>query len=88
MSVRIGDHSEIGATYQSNTDKTGKYNSVREYSNYLTGKYGCLTPGKNASASITGGLLKKAMADLTQQFIMNFSPNLTELSTTSFDVRA
>lgn len=196
MSVRIGDHSEIGTRYQCDTDKTGKYNSVREYSNYLTGKYGCLTPGKNATVSITGGLLKKAMADektgawlerelakapdyikeaqrsaaargatlksvsiefgeeystmttctvtdgggtdsdidkwldrikekkekqrteekkreehkveeqkleeelykmelkgrdmadLTQQFIMNFSPNLTELSTTSFDVRA
>ena len=37
--------------------------SVREYSNYLTGKFGCLTPGKNASVSITGGLMRKAMSD-------------------------
>ncbi|MBR5799695.1 MAG: hypothetical protein IKY23_06495 [Lachnospiraceae bacterium] len=40
-----------------------KPNNVREYSNYLTNKYGCLTPGKNAAVSITGGLLRKAMAD-------------------------
>lgn len=40
-----------------------KPSSVREYSNYLTGKFGCLTPGKNASVSVTGGLMRKAMAD-------------------------
>ena len=40
-----------------------KPNNVREYSNYLTNKYGCLTPGKNAAVSITGGLLRRAMAD-------------------------
>ena len=40
-----------------------KPNSVKEYSNYLTQKYGCLTPGANSAVSITGGLLRKAMAD-------------------------
>lgn len=38
-------------------------NSVKEYSEYLMGKYGCLTPGKNSAVSITNGLLKKAMSD-------------------------
>ncbi len=37
--------------------------SVKEYSNYLTQKYGCLTPGANSAVSITGGLLRKAMTD-------------------------
>lgn len=40
-----------------------KPNSVRDYSNYLTQKYPCLTPGANSAVSITGGLLRKAMAD-------------------------
>lgn len=40
-----------------------KPNSVKEYSNYLTQKFGCLTPGSNSAVSVTGGLLKKAMAD-------------------------
>ena len=44
-----------------NTKK--KPNSVKEYSNYLTQKYGCLTPGANSAVSVTGGLLRKAMAD-------------------------
>ena len=40
-----------------------KVNNVREYSNYLKGKYRCLTPCKNASVSVTSGLLRKAMGD-------------------------
>ena len=40
-----------------------KPNSVKEYSNYLTQKYDCLTPGANSAVSVTGGLLRKAMAD-------------------------
>ncbi|WP_022765516.1 DUF6033 family protein [Butyrivibrio sp. XPD2006] len=40
-----------------------KPNTVKEYSNYLTQKFGCLTPGPNSAVSVTGGLLKKAMAD-------------------------
>ena len=40
-----------------------KSNSVRDYSNYLTQKFPCLTPGPNSAVSITGGLLRKAMAD-------------------------
>lgn len=40
-----------------------KPTNVKEYSNYLTQKFGCLTPSKNASVSVTGGLLRKAMAD-------------------------
>ena len=40
-----------------------KPTNVKDYSNYLTQKFGCLTPGKNAAVSVTGGLLRKAMAD-------------------------
>ena len=40
-----------------------KPGTVKEYSNYLTQKFPCLTPGSNSTVSVTGGLLKKAMAD-------------------------
>ena len=63
MSMRIGDYAGISAGYQNNTSKSGKYNNVRDYSNYLMGKYSCLKPGNNAAVSVTSGLLKKAMAD-------------------------
>ena len=64
MSMKIGDYTGISTGYQNNSaSKTGKYNNVREYSNYLTQKFGCLTPGKNAAVSVTGGLMRKAMAD-------------------------
>ena len=63
MSMRIGDYAGISAGYQNNTSKAGKYNNVRDYSNYLMGKYSCLKPGNNAAVSVTSGLLKKAMAD-------------------------
>ena len=47
-----------------NTGTTSKKpTNVKDYSNYLTQKYPCLTPGKNAAVSVTGGLLRKAMAD-------------------------
>ena len=51
-------------TTNNNTGTVSKKpSSVREYSNYLTQKFGCLTPGKSASVSVTGGLLRKAMSD-------------------------
>ena len=47
-----------------NTGTTSKKpTNVKDYSNYLTQKFGCLTPGKSASVSVTGGLLRKAMSD-------------------------
>ena len=64
MSMKIGDYTGISTGYQNNsTSKTGKYNNVREYSNYLTQKFGCMTPCKNATVSVTSGLLRKAMGD-------------------------
>ena len=63
MSMRIGDYAGISAGFQKNTSKAGKYNNVRDYSNYLMGKYSCLKPGNNAAVSVTSGLLKKAMAE-------------------------
>ena len=54
--------SEINS-YQNTTSKSSGYKSVREYSNYLTNKFACLTPRKNVSVSITSGLLRKAMGD-------------------------
>ncbi len=46
-----------------NMGEKSKANSVKGYSEYLIGKYGCLTPGKNSAVSITSGLLRKAMSD-------------------------
>lgn len=40
-----------------------KPTNVKDYSNYLMGKYSCLKPGKNVAVSVTGGLLRKAMSD-------------------------
>ena len=58
----------ISGSYNSySVNNTGtaskKPTTVRDYQNYLTQKFGCLTPGKNAAVSVTGGLLRKAMAD-------------------------
>ncbi len=51
-------------TTNNNTGTASKKpSSVREYSNYLMGKYSCLKPGKNAAVSVTGGLLRRAMSD-------------------------
>ena len=63
MSMMIGNNVGISGSYQNNTSKTNGYKSVREYSNYLMGKYNCLTPGKNVAVSVTPGLLRKAMGD-------------------------
>ena len=53
----------ISNGYQNNASKTGGYKNVREYSNYLMGKYSCLKPGNNVAVSVTSGLLRKAMSD-------------------------
>ncbi|SHN53981.1 hypothetical protein SAMN02745247_01127 [Butyrivibrio hungatei DSM 14810] len=58
----------ISGSYNSysvnNTETISKKStSVRDYQKYLTQKFGCLTPGKNAAVSVTGGLLRKAMSD-------------------------
>lgn len=63
MSMTIGNNVGISNIYQNNTSKTGGYKNVREYSNYLMGKYSCLKPGKNVAVSVTSGLLRKAMSD-------------------------
>ena len=63
MSMMIGHNVGISSNYQNNTSKTNGYKSVREYSNYLMGKYSCLTPGKNIAVSVTPGLLRKAMGN-------------------------
>jgi len=63
MSMTIGNNIGIGNGGQNNTSKVCGYKNVREYSNYLLGKYNCLKPGKNVSVSITPGLLRKAMSD-------------------------
>ena len=57
----IGAYDPYTIANGENTKK--KPNSIKEYSNYLTQKYGCLTPGANSAVSVTGGLLRKAMAD-------------------------
>ena len=55
MSMTIGNN--VGLNIGSNnTSKINAYKNVREYSNYLLGKYNCLKPGKNVSVSVTSGL--------------------------------
>ena len=63
MSMIIGNNMGISNNSQNNTSKTSGYKNVREYSNYLMGKYSCLKPGNNVAVSITSGLLRKAMSD-------------------------
>ena len=60
--MKIGNDVTINNSYN-NTSNTSGCKNVREYSNYLMNKYNCLKPGKNASVSVTSGLLRKAMSD-------------------------
>lgn len=39
------------------------YKSVSDYSKYLKNKFQCLTPGQNASVTVSPGLMRKAMSD-------------------------
>lgn len=59
----IGNNMGISNNYLNNASKANGYTSVREYSQYLMGKYSCLTPGKNVAVSVTPGMLRKAMSD-------------------------
>ena len=61
MSMTIGNNMGISSGY--NVSKVGGYKNVREYSNYLLGKYSCLKPGSNVAVSVTSGMLRKAMSD-------------------------
>ena len=63
MAIVVGNNMGVGNSYQNSTDKAGGYKNVREYSNYLMGKYSCLKPGNNVAVSVTSGLLRKAMSD-------------------------
>ena len=56
MPMIIGNNMGISNGYQNNTSKAGGYKNVREYSNYLMGKYSCLKPGNNVAVSVTSGL--------------------------------
>jgi len=54
----------LGNSYSTNNHTANsKSTNTRDYSNYLNQKFSCLTPGKNASVSVTSGLLRKAMSD-------------------------
>ncbi len=46
----IGNNIGIGGSYQNNTSKAGGYKNLREYSNYLMGKYSCQKPGNNVGS--------------------------------------
>ena len=63
MAMVIGNNMGVSNGYQNSTSKAGGYKNVREYSNYLMGKYSCLKPGNNVAVSVTSGLLRKAMSD-------------------------
>ena len=63
MAMVVGNNMGVSNSYQNSTSKAGGYKNVREYSNYLMGKYSCLKPGNNVAVSVTSGLLRKAMSD-------------------------
>ncbi|MCR5755131.1 MAG: DUF6033 family protein [Acetatifactor sp.] len=63
MAIVVGNNMRVSNGYQNSTGKAGGYKNVREYSNYLMGKYSCLKPGNNVAVSVTPGLLRKAMSD-------------------------
>ena len=60
--MKISDPYNPYSVSETNTIKE-KPSDEKEYAKYLTGKYPCLSPGKNASVSVTSGLLRKAMKD-------------------------
>ena len=61
--MRISGSYSHSTVNNSESTANRKFTNVKDYSNYLTQKFGCLTPGKSASVSVTGGLLRKAMSD-------------------------
>ena len=63
MAIVVGKNMGVSNSYQNSTSRAGGYKNVREYSNYLMGKYSCLKPGNNVAVSVTSGLLRKAMSD-------------------------
>lgn len=63
MAIVVGNNMGVSNSYQNSTGRAGGYKNVREYSNYLMGKYSCLKPGNNVAVSVTSGLLRKAMSD-------------------------
>ena len=63
MAIVVGNNMGVCNSYQNSTSRAGGYKNVREYSNYLMGKYSCLKPGNNVAVSVTSGLLRKAMSD-------------------------
>ena len=63
MAIVVGNNMGVSNSYQSSTGKADGHKNVREYSNYLMGKYSCLKPGNNVAVSVTSGLLRKAMSD-------------------------
>jgi len=63
MAIVVGNNMGVSNSYQNSTSKASGYKNVREYSNYLMGKYSCLKPGNNVAVSVTSGLLRKAMSD-------------------------
>lgn len=61
--MRISGSYNQNTVNNSGSTSNRKFTTVKDYSNYLTQKFGCLTPGKSASVSVTGGLMRKAMSD-------------------------
>lgn len=55
-SINPNSISDTGST-------SSKPSNENDYARYLMNKYACLKPGKNASVSVTSGLLRKAMKD-------------------------
>ncbi|MCR5791007.1 MAG: hypothetical protein K6G83_14090 [Lachnospiraceae bacterium] len=61
--MKISDTYGLYSTNNNTGTASKKPSNEKDYSNYLVQKYPCLTSGKNAAVSVTGGLLRKAVTD-------------------------
>ena len=70
MSVAINSNYYAGYTMNS----ANKFKNVSDYSKYLTNKYKCLTPCKNASVLIDGSVMRKACGDeKTAKWLLHYT---------------
>ena len=61
--VKPSKNSEKNYYARYTMNSANKFKNVSDYSKYLTNKYKCLTPCKNASVLIDGSVMRKACGD-------------------------
>ena len=70
MSVAINSNYYAGYTMNS----ANKFKNVSDYSKYLTNKYKCLTPCKNASVLIDGSVMRSEERRVGKECRSRWSP--------------